>query len=122
MFSKQIIDRFLEWANESFKSRELPFLSGVIVRLTAFDPDQGPEGTLVIIQGIGLAGAHTVTFGGVEATGVIQTSDRELQVVVPEYARSGPITVTSPAGRAISERPFMVVPPEEEEPALPDGE
>jgi hypothetical protein len=112
-----------EWLKRIFEQvfTAAPKGKDAAVEITAFDPDRGPEGTPVTIQGTGLAGAQTVTFGGVEAAGVIQASDTELQVIVPEDAKSGPITVTTPAGTATSGRPFTVVPPEEEAP-VPEGE
>ena len=111
-----------EWLKRIFEQvfTAAPKGKDAAVEITAFDPDRGPEGIPVIVQGTGLAGALTVTFGGVEAAGVTQASDTELQVIVPKDARSGPITVTTPAGTATTTRPFTVVRPEEE--AAPDGE
>jgi IPT/TIG domain len=107
-----------EWLKRIFEQvfTAAPKGKDAAVEITAFDPDRGPEGTPVAIQGTGLAGAQTVTFGGVDAAGVIQASDTELQVVVPGGAKSGPITVTAPAGTATSGRPFTVVPAEEAAP------
>jgi hypothetical protein len=112
-----------EWLKRIFEQvfTVAPKGKDAAVEITAFDPDRGGEGTPVTIKGTGLAGAQTVTFGGVEAAGVIQASDTELQVIVPKDAKSGPITVTTPAGTATSRRPFTVVPAGEEPPA-PDGE
>jgi hypothetical protein len=113
-----------EWLKRIFEQvfTAAPKGKDAAVEITAFDPDRGPEGIPVSIQGTGLAGAQTVTFGGVEAAGVTQASDTELQVVVPEGAKSGPITVTTPAGTASSGRPFTVVPAGEEEQPAPEGE
>jgi IPT/TIG domain len=112
-----------EWLKRIFEQvfTAAPKGKDAAVEITAVDPDRGPEGTPVTIKGTGLAGAQTVTFGGVEAAGVIQASDTELQVIVPKDAKTGPITVTTPAGTATTTAPFMVVRPEEESPA-PDGE
>jgi hypothetical protein len=112
-----------EWLKRIFEQvfTAAPKGKDAAVEITAFDPDRGPEGTPVTIQGTGLAGAQTVTFGGVEAAGVTQASDTELQVIVPKDAKIGPITVTTPAGTATTTRPFTVVPAEEPPPA-PDGE
>jgi IPT/TIG domain len=112
-----------EWLKRIFEQvfTAAPKGKDAAVEITAVDPDRGPEGIPVTIKGTGLAGAQTVTFGGVEAAGVIQASDTEVQVIVPKDAKSGPITVTTPAGTATTTGPFTVV-PAEEEPLAPDGE
>ena len=116
-----------EWLKRIFEQvfTAAPKGKDAAVEITAFDPAEGAAGTLVVIQGTGFTGVQTVTFGGVEATGVTQATDTELRVVVPDGARAGPspITVTSPLGTATSTRAFTVLPPaEEEEAAAPTGE
>jgi hypothetical protein len=112
-----------EWLKRIFEQvfTAAPKGKDAAVEITSFAPDQGAEGTPVGIHGTGLAGAQTVTFGGVEAAGVTQASDTEIQVIVPKDAKSGPITVTTPAGTATTTRPFTVV-PAEEEPTAPEGQ
>jgi IPT/TIG domain len=115
-----------EWLKRIFEQvfTAAPKGKDAAVEITAFDPAEGAAGTLVVIQGTGFTGVQTVTFGGVEATGVTQATDTELRVVVPDGARAGPspITVTSPLGTATSTRAFTVLPPAEEEAAAPTGE
>jgi IPT/TIG domain len=112
-----------EWLKRIFEQvfTAAPKGKDAAVEVTAFDPVEGAAGTLVVVQGTGFTGVQTVTFGGVEATGVTQATDTELRVVVPDGARTGPITVTSPAGTGTSKRAFTVVPPAGEEPAAPAG-
>jgi IPT/TIG domain len=112
-----------EWLKRIFEQvfTTAPKGKDAAVEVTAFDPVEGAAGTLVVVQGTGFTGVQTVTFGGVEATGVTQATDTELRVVVPDGARTGPITVTSPAGTGTSTRAFTVLPPAGEEPAAPAG-
>lgn len=107
-----------EWLKRIFEQVFTAAMKGkdAAVEITAFDPIEGPVGTLVVIQGTGFAGVQTVTFGGgAEVASVTQATDTELRVTVPEAAKTGPITVTTPAGTATSTRAFTVVPPEPEE-------
>ena len=107
-----------EWLKRIFEQVFTAAMKGkdAAVEITAFTPVEGPEGTLVVIQGTGLAGVQTVTFGGgVEVSSVTGASDTELRVTVPEGATTGPITVTTPAGTGTSTRAFKVVPSEEEQ-------
>jgi len=112
-----------EWLKRIFEQVFTAAMKGkdAAVEITAFDPDKGPEGTSVVIQGTGFAGVQTVTFGGIEAT-MTQASDTELLVTVPTGAKSGPITIRTPAGTATSTRPFTVVLPPEAEEVVLDGE
>jgi len=118
-----------EWLKRIFEQVFTSAMKGkdAAVEITSFDPVEGSEGTPVLITGTGFAGVQSVTFGGVEAT-MSQASDTELLVTVPTGAKSGPITIRTPAGTATSTRPFTVVlPPEAEEVVLdveqtaPDG-
>ena len=113
-----------EWLKRIFEQvfTAAPKGKDAAVEITSFDPVEGAAGTLVAIQGTGFTGVQTVTFGGgVEVASVTQASDTELRVMVPEGAKTGPITVTTPAGTGTSTRAFTVLPPEEEPPA-PTGE
>jgi len=83
--------------------------------VSAFAPASGGAGTLVTIAGTNLAGATSVTFGGVSA-GFTQVSPTELSATVPPAAVTGPIAVTTPGGTATSSAAFTVtapVPPSE---------
>jgi IPT/TIG domain len=90
-----------EWLKRIFEQvfTAAPKGKDAAVEITSFDPVEGAVGTLVVIQGTGFTGVQTVTFGGgVEVASVTQAADTELRVMVPEGAKTGPITVTTPAG------------------------
>ncbi|GAB4217421.1 MAG: hypothetical protein OHK0012_21870 [Synechococcales cyanobacterium] len=79
--------------------------------ITAFSPTSGRVGTLVTITGSNLAGVTEVVFNGVVATIEGTPTDTEIQVLVPDGATDGVITVITPAGEATSTDPFNVLPP-----------
>lgn len=81
------------------------------VAITALVPDKGKAGTLVSILGKGFgagAGQNVVAFSGVHAS-VAQASANRLIVAVPAGASTGPVTVTTPSGSAVSPEPFRIV-------------
>jgi YD repeat-containing protein len=80
------------------------------VAITAVVPDRGKAGTVVSIlgKGFGGAGQNTVAFNGAAAP-VTQSSSNRIVTTVPAGATTGPITVTTPLGSAISPRPFRIV-------------
>ncbi len=81
------------------------------VSVIEFTPDQGTAGTAVTIYGTGfslIAAQNTVQFNGVTAT-VTAASATQLIAVVPAAATSGPITVTTPTGLAVSTTNFEVL-------------
>ena len=80
------------------------------VAITAVVPDRGKAGTVVSIlgKGFGGAGQNTVAFNGAGAP-VTQSSSNRIVTTVPAGATTGPITVTTPLGSAISPRPFRIV-------------
>jgi YD repeat-containing protein len=81
------------------------------VGITAVVPGKGKPGTLVSILGKGFGGSggqNVVSFNGVVAT-VGQSSPTRIVTAVPAGATTGPISVTTPLGSALSPRPFRVV-------------
>ena len=80
------------------------------VAITAVVPDKGKAGTVVSIlgKGFGGAGQNAVAFNGAAAS-VTQSSGNRIVTTVPAAATTGPITVTTPLGSAISPRPFRIV-------------
>ena len=75
----------------------------VLPLITSFSPDAGVPNTYVVIQGENLAdGAPMVTFNGVAA--VVQPGYVATQITakVPAAATTGPITVTTTNGTAVS--------------------
>jgi len=80
------------------------------VAITAVVPGKGKPGTLVSILGKGFSGTgqNVVSFNGVVAT-VGQSSPTRIVAAVPSGATTGPISVTTSLGSALSPRPFRVV-------------
>jgi YD repeat-containing protein len=80
------------------------------VAITAVVPDKGKAGTVVSIlgKGFGGAGQNTVAFNGAAAPVTLSSGNRII-TTVPAGASTGPITVTTPLGSAISPRPFRIV-------------
>jgi YD repeat-containing protein len=80
------------------------------VAITAVVPEKGKSGTVVSIlgKGFGGAGQNAVAFNGAAAS-VTQSSSNRIITAVPAAATTGPITVTTPLGSAISPRPFRIV-------------
>lgn len=75
--------------------------------ITRFAPETGHPGERVSIEGTHLTGVTRVDFGGVEATGILETEGR-VTVSVPVQGRTGPITVHCRAGKAQTAAPFHV--------------
>ena len=80
------------------------------VSIIEFTPDKGPVGTSVTIYGTGFSLTpiqNSVSFNGVAAT-VTAASATQLIVAVPSGATTGPITITTPNGSAVSSTSFEV--------------
>ena len=76
--------------------------------LTQFTPTTGPVGTRVTLTGTGFLGATDVLFNGVSAVEFEVVSGVSIEAVVPPGATSGPISVVTSAGTAVSTDPFTV--------------
>ena len=76
--------------------------------LTHFTPGSGPMGTRVTLTGTGLLRATDVLFNGVSSLRFEVVSMTSIQAIVPPGATSGPITVVTPEGTAVSRDPFTV--------------
>ncbi len=70
--------------------------------ISSFSPSLGPPGTTVTIDGFNLGGVSDLKFGGVSAASLAVVNGNRLTAVVPPTARSGRLTVVSPAGSAES--------------------
>ena len=77
--------------------------------LTRFNPTRGPVGARVTLTGTHLNEATAVAFNGVRAPEFEVVSGRSIEAVVPSGATSGPISVVTPGGTAVSAEPFTVV-------------
>jgi hypothetical protein len=76
--------------------------------ITAFAPANGPIGTEVTISGSDLASVTNATFNGTAATNFVVDSDAQIRAIVPATAATGKISVTAPAGSALSATDFTV--------------
>src|SRR5436190_11347074 len=70
-------------------------------------PSKGPVGTVVTLEGSGLGGAISVTFGGRRAL-FRQMSDEEVLATVPARAVSGPVGLRTSHGSAATSVHFRV--------------
>ncbi|MFB9863057.1 IPT/TIG domain-containing protein [Rufibacter immobilis] len=77
--------------------------------ITTVDPNAGPVGTIVYVQGSNLKGIQSITFGGTLATEYDDTDENNLIVIVPEGAVSGNMIVTT-AGGAVQTNFTVTVP------------
>jgi hypothetical protein len=104
-----------EWLKRVFEQVFTPAPKGkdpaIEVRVADISPEHGAEQDEITITGTGFTEVEAVTFGGVQASDVRRVSDTELKVKVPAGARSGPITVKTPAGTVASTQSFSVDPP-----------
>ena len=75
--------------------------------ISAFYPAAGPVGTVVTLKGSGFNGATVVELVHAQARFTVQSGTR-IMLVVPAGAISGPISVTTAAGSAMSAAAFSV--------------
>jgi hypothetical protein len=73
-----------------------------------FSPESGAVGTSVTITGRNFFGVSSVKFNGVSAPFTVNPAGDQISSTVPAGATTGPITVTTVAGTAMSDRNFMV--------------
>ena len=82
----------------------------LLPQVNSFSPLAGPTNSLVTIYGTGLLNVTNVQFNGVNARPA-STNIRQVTVVVPYNAASGPITVFTPDGSSTSAASFAVTRP-----------
>jgi hypothetical protein len=75
-------------------------------------PGLGRVGDEVAIHGGNFVGATHVSFGGAGSAAFVINSDDLIVAVVDTLARTGPISVTTPAATGTSPFDFQVIPPE----------
>jgi len=73
-----------------------------------FTPSSGPVGTQVAISGVSLTQTTKITFAGVKATAFSVDSDNQVTATVPEGAKTGKISITTPGGLVHSTGEFGV--------------
>lgn len=77
--------------------------------VASFTPTSGPVGTSVVITGSNFADVMAVKFNGAEAAGYIVDSPTQITVSVPNSATTGPVSVQTPFGTAVSGSNFTLV-------------
>lgn len=100
-------------AGNLLKVESFPQGVGVGVRVLEIAPSRASVGALIEIRGVGfsaVASENTVQFNGSAAT-VVSSTKTAIRVTVPAGAASGPVTVTSPKGNGVSQRPFTLLVP-----------
>ena len=75
--------------------------------ITGFSPDNGAVNDPVVINGTDFTSASEVTFNGVSATFTVDSAT-QITATVPTNATPGLISVTTPAGTALSPDGFIV--------------
>ena len=76
--------------------------------ISGFRPSKGGRpGKKITILGANLYGPSQVSFNGTNAT-ILSSTNTRVTTRVPRGATSGPITVTTPGGTAISGKVFTV--------------
>ncbi|MDE2965617.1 MAG: fibronectin type III domain-containing protein [Acidobacteriota bacterium] len=76
--------------------------------VTGFDPPWGPPGTRVTLTGTHFLGATAVLFNGVSSLRFRVQSAFTILAFVPPDATSGPVSVVTPGGTAVSAQSFTV--------------
>jgi cyanophycinase-like exopeptidase len=76
--------------------------------ITSFTPTSGKFPDIVTITGVNFTGATQVAINGTPSAWVKVVSATEIQALVRSLAHSGHITVTTPAGTAVSQDIFTV--------------
>ena len=76
--------------------------------ITGFTPASGPVGTRVTVTGTHFLGVTDVRFNRVSSLEFEVVSMTSIRAIVPPEATSGPISVVTPGGTAVSADPFTV--------------
>ena len=76
--------------------------------ISSFSPVRARAGTSVTIIGSGFTGATQVAFDGTAAPGYVVSSDGEVTATVPASATTGPISIMTPAGTAVSSKSLKI--------------
>src|SRR5207244_6972826 len=77
--------------------------------ITGFTPTSGRVGDQITITGTNFVNVQSVKFNGVAATTVTVNSSTSIAATVPTGATTGPISVTTSFGTAVSTGSFVVI-------------
>jgi hypothetical protein len=81
---------------------------GTKATIDSFLPTSGDPGSLVTLTGSGFTGASGVSFNGSVSPAFTVDSDTSITAAVPTGAKSGPVSVTTPAGTTTTVSSFTV--------------
>ena len=84
------------------------FVVGTAPVVSGFAPATGPEGTIVVIRGVGFTGVSRVTFDDITATFTVNSAT-QITATVPVGATTGPVAVTTPVSTGQSASSFVVI-------------
>jgi hypothetical protein len=79
----------------------VPALAGAAPHITSFNPQSGPVGTNVTLNGTAFTGTTSVRFNGTPATFSVN-GDTQVSTTAPAGATTGNITLTTPNGTAFT--------------------
>ena len=102
------VQAFSATAVSKFSNEAMAMTPGLPPIITRFAPSSGPVGANVTVSGTHFVGVKDVLFNGVSAPETEVLSRRSLRVIVPPGATSGPISVVTSGGTAVSADPFTV--------------
>jgi uncharacterized repeat protein (TIGR03803 family) len=85
-----------------------PQVFKVIPSVSKFSPTSGPVGTQVVITGMSLTQATSVSIGGVKASSFTVNSDTQVTATVSTGAKTGKVTIVTKGGSASAPGKFTV--------------
>jgi hypothetical protein len=86
----------------------LPANAGAPPSITSFSPGSGSVGTGVTITGTNFLGTQRVKFNNTDASFSVDISGTQITTSVPSGASTGPLTVKTPQGTAVTGVAFVV--------------
>ena len=102
------VQAFNDTESSAFSNEARATTRGLPPTLTHFAPTRGPVGTGVTLTGTYFLGASDVKFNGVSSPQFRVQSAATIVATVPPGATSGPISVVTSVGTAVSAAPFTV--------------
>jgi len=109
--SGAVVEASIADTTEYWHNEFLPQTAPSPPTIAGFTPTSGPPGTSVTISGSGFISVSDVRFGATSATSFTVDSVAQVTAVVPPGATSGPVTVTTSGGTAMSAESFTVTTP-----------
>lgn len=99
-----------DFAVPNFSANTISIIQQLIpVTISSFSPSSGGTGNTITITGTNLTGATAVSFGGTAASTVTPVNATTATAVVGAGS-SGPVSITTPNGSAVSANNFTFIP------------